>query len=519
MEAIGLLTPVVDHAITPVVDHTINPVVRQVGYLVNYKSNVHNLETQTRELLHAKERLQHDVDQELRKVGQKTEADVEEWLTKVNKIIDEAHQFMEDERQAKKCLNGFCRYQPSRKAAKMSQKIMVELQKSKEFPRLTYSTPLQDIWTTVGYQAFQSRTSIVTRILEEFKKDNINIIGIYGMAGVGKTTLVKQVARKAEEDMLFDNVVKVEVRQNTEAERIQIEIAEKLGLKFGEYGTLIGRENIVRQSGMGFDEKHTVAGRARILSNYIKDKKILIIFYDVWEELDLEKLGVPVGMCKILLTSRTKDVLSSKMGIQTNVQLDPLNEEDTRALFQTIVGDVVKDPDIEKVAIEVASECKGLPILVVTVANALKGKKLHSWNDVLRSLKLCDGDELLQKAYSGIEWSYNQLEGEQVKSLFLIFSMLGVRYYILSDMLKYTMGLGLFQGINTMEEANDRLHSLVDKLKDYCLLLDTNGRITMHDLTVKLLEKLHQQVNISYQKDMEMSSRSGQSKRSLKSAQ
>ncbi|KAF3447924.1 hypothetical protein FNV43_RR08631 [Rhamnella rubrinervis] len=482
MESIALLTPVVDHAITSVV--------RQVGYLINYKSNVHNLETQTRELIHAKERLQHDVDEELRKVGQKTEADVEEWLTEVNKIIDEAHQFMEDERHAKKCLNGFCRYHPSRKAAKLSQKIMAELQKRKEFPRLTYSTPLQDIWTTVGYLAFQSRTSIVTQILEDFRKDNTDLIGIYGMGGVGKTTFVKQVARKAEEDKLFDNVVKVEVKQNTEAERIQIEIAEKLGLKFGEYGTLIGRELIVRQSGMGFGEKHTVPGRARILSNFIKDKKILVIFDDVWEELELEKLGVPVGTCKILLTSRTKDVLSSKMGIQTNIQLDTLNEEDTWALFQTIVGDAAKDPNIEKVAIEVASECKGLPILVVTVANALKGKKLHSWNDVLRSLKSGDGNELLQKAYSGIEWSYNQLEGEQVKALFLIFSMLGQRYYHLSDVLKYTMGLGLFEGINAMEEANDRLHSLVNKLKDYCLLLDTNGIITMHDLTREVARKI-----------------------------
>ncbi|KAF3447929.1 hypothetical protein FNV43_RR08636 [Rhamnella rubrinervis] len=492
MEAIDLLTPVVDHAITPVVDHTINPVVRQVGYLVNYKSNVHNLETQTRELLHAKERLQHDVDQELRKVGQKTEADVEEWLTKVNKIIDEAHRFTEDERQAKKCLNGFCRYHPSRKAAKLSQKIMVELQKRKEFPRLTYSTPLQDIWTTVGYLAFQSRTSIVTRILEEFRKDNIDMIGIYGMGGVGKTTLVKQVARKAEKEKLFDIVVKVEVKQNTEAERIQIEIAEKLGLKFGEYGTLIGREHIFRQSGMGFDEKQTVVGRARILSNYIKDKKILVIFDDVWEELDLEKLGVPVGTCKILLTSRAREVLSSKMGAQKDFMLKVLNEEETWRLFEHTVGDdAVKDPDIRKVAIDVANECKGLPISVVTVAKALKGKRLHTWKDALRNLR---GKRMLEAAYSGIEWSYNQLDGEEAK-LFLICGILIDGYYSLKYLLRYTMGLGLslFEGINTMEEAYDKFCSLVDRLKDSCLLLDVNNgnwAVTMHDLTRDVARKI-----------------------------
>ena len=321
MESISLLTPVVEYII--------KPVVRQVGYLINYKSNVQNLEVQTQKLVHAKTRLQHDVVEELRKAGQKKEDDVEEWLKKVNLIIDEANQFLVDERQASKCLYGFCRYHPSRKATKLAQTMVDELETRKNFPRLTYSTSLRDIWTTDGYIDFQSRTSIVPQILEELKKDDIHMIGVYGMGGVGKTTLVNQVARKAEDDKLFDNVVNVEVKQNTDVERIQKEIAENLGLKFDGYGTA---------TGLGLDEKPTVAGRARILSNYVKDKKILVIFDDVWEELDLEKLGVPVGMCKLLVTSRSKEVLSSKMGIETNIQLDVLNEEDTWALFKKTVG-------------------------------------------------------------------------------------------------------------------------------------------------------------------------------------
>ena len=43
-------------------------------------------------------------------------------------------------------------------------------------------------------------------------------------------------------------------------------------------------------------------------------------------------------MCKLLVTSRSKEVLSSKMGIETNIQLDVLNEEDTWALFKKTVG-------------------------------------------------------------------------------------------------------------------------------------------------------------------------------------
>ncbi|KAF3448145.1 hypothetical protein FNV43_RR08856 [Rhamnella rubrinervis] len=57
-----------------------------------------------------------------------------------------------------------------------------------------------------------------------------------------------------------------------------------------------------------------------------------------------------------------------------------------------------------------------------------------------------------------------------------------------------TLGLelSLFEGTNTIEEANDRLYSSVDKLKDYCLLLDTDedGIVTMHDLTRDVARKI-----------------------------
>lgn len=46
------------------------------------------------------------------------------------------------------------------------------------------------------------------------------------------------------------------------------------------------------------------------------------------------------------------------------------------------------------------------------------------------------------------------------------------------------MGLGLFKNVNTLEEARNALHSLVEKLKDSCMLLDgfDNTCVRMHDL-------------------------------------
>ncbi|XP_060674223.1 disease resistance protein At4g27190-like [Ziziphus jujuba] len=462
-----------------IADYTIEPVARQVGCVIYLKRNVDNLNSEVEKLVDAKGRVQHSVDEALRKCH-KIEADVEKWLKKVDEMIAEANEFLKDENQVKKkCLFGLCpslissRYRPSRKATKLAQKV-VEIQKAGAFPSVSYTTPPEDIWTSrVGYHAFESRFSIVTEIMKELTDSNIHMIGIYGMAGVGKTTLVKEIARRAEKQKLF-KVAKVEVRQNTDLNRIQKEIAEKFGLELN--GDL------------------TMAGRARLLTDYIKkNKNILVILDDVWEMLDLETLGLPFGICKVLLTSRKRDLLSSEIGTQKELRLEVLEEEESWSLFENIVADNVKDLDIRDTGIQVSKRCGGLPILVVTLAKALRGKSLHSWGEALRLQKMCEGKEMHEKAYSGIEWSYNQLEGEEVKSLLLICGMLG-KFHAFVDLLKYTKGLGLslFEGINTMEEAHSRLQSLVDKLKDSCLLLDTTDKewLEMHDLTHDVARKI-----------------------------
>lgn len=44
------------------------------------------------------------------------------------------------------------------------------------------------------YETFNSRESILRNIMDALKDVNVSKIGVYGMAGVGKTTLVKKVA-------------------------------------------------------------------------------------------------------------------------------------------------------------------------------------------------------------------------------------------------------------------------------------------------------------------------------------
>ena len=99
--------------------------------------------------------------------------------------------------------------------------------------------------------------------------------------------------------------------------------------------------------------------------------------------------------------------------------------------------------------------------------------------------------------YSTLELSYKHLEGDEVKSfLFLLCGLMSNKIYI-DDLLKYGMGLRLFQGTNTLEEAKNRIDTLVDSLKASKLLLDIghNSFVRMHDVVrdvaIAIVSKVH----------------------------
>ncbi|XP_050109740.1 disease resistance protein At4g27190-like [Malus sylvestris] len=451
---------------------TVQPVGRQAGYIFHHKRNLKNLESQLENLGTSRNQVQHTVN-EVKRKGRNVDIDVEKWLTRVDEITAEAKELLKDEQAAKaRCLHGWCpnlflRYQLSKKTKKMVQGVL-QLHVNKEFPRFSFRAPPQEIWSipTEEYEAFESRAATVKKIMEELRNPNTNMIGVYGIGGVGKTTLIKEVFRQATKEELFDDVVLVlDVKQNPDLERIQKEIAEKLGLDVLE--------------------NQTIAGRARILCDRLRDTEILVILDDVWERIDLEALGLPRRVCKILLTCRSREILSSEMRTQKEFGLHVLGEEETWSLFEKMAGDAVKDPAIRTVATEVAQKCGGLPVLVVTVASALRNRRtLHAWKDALRRLKRFGKEELTEKVYSALGWSYDQLGDEELKPLFLLCGITGRNYIFLGDLLKYCIGLGLFKNINTVEEARNALHSLVEKLKDACLLLDgyDNTSVRMHDL-------------------------------------
>ena len=52
-----------------------------------------------------------------------------------------------------------------------------------------------------------------------------------------------------------------------------------------------------------------------------------------------------------------------------------------------MVGDSLKDQNLQSIATEVSKECAGLPLALVTVAKTLKNKNETEWKDALQQLR------------------------------------------------------------------------------------------------------------------------------------
>ncbi|XP_048444556.1 probable disease resistance protein At1g15890 [Pyrus x bretschneideri] len=405
MEIVSLIVGIVDK-------YAVEPARRQVGYLTHCKSKLEKLQTEVHKLSAARERLVLKV-VEAEERGETIHTDVQNWRKHADKITEEANELRKPDTQAKmSCLRGVCpnpvlRYKLGRTSTKLKQAVveLVELHAKKDFASISYNVRPQDVSVVSDkhYEAFDSRNLTVKKIMDELRIPNTDLILVYGIGGVGKTTLVEQVLRQAVKEKLFADAVMVRSVQNPDLEGIQKEIARKLGMEV--------------------QESETMSIRALHLCDRVKDKKVLVILDNIWESIDLEAVGLPcLPNCRILLTSRTRKLLSSDKRLQKDFELRVLNEEEAWRLFETKAGDVVNNPDIRTVATDVAKKCGGLPLLVVTVASSLRNRStLPVWKNAFSRLKVFDNeDPAEQEAYSALEWSYNQLDDQKLKPLFLI---------------------------------------------------------------------------------------------------
>ncbi|XP_040992925.1 disease resistance protein At4g27190-like [Juglans microcarpa x Juglans regia] len=315
----------------------------------------------------------------------------------------------------------------------------------------------------------------LAKIMALLSEDKNGIIGIWGMGGIGKTNLVRNLNNKLLENnsnLRFSCVIWVTVSKNLDIKKLQMGIASRLRLNLEERS---GADRIAIQ----------------LHQRLLKEESFLLILDDVWKKVDLDILGVPRpevhSGSKIILTSRSLDVCRDML-TDFNVELSVLRDEDAWKLFSRYATDVVSLEHITPLAEAICSECKGLPLAIITVGAAMRGKTnpevwKHALNQLRRSVPCAAGVE--EALYKPLKWSYDSLEGKDLKACFLYCSLFPEDFSIkIDELVWYWLAEGLINDGEKYEDFYSRVISLIENLKDACLLEDGSyeGTVKMHDV-------------------------------------
>ncbi|XP_022733515.1 putative disease resistance protein At3g14460 isoform X2 [Durio zibethinus] len=448
-----------------------------VSYFFRFGKIVEEFKNRRKELELKSDRVKNDVEEAIRQ-NEVIEEDVQHWRKRAEKELEET-QCLEAQIERMKCFN-WCpswgwRYCLSKKVAKKTISID-KLLVSCNFPRVGHRKPPEGIefFPSKDFMPNESSNFTFNEIIKALNTDGVNMIGLYGMPGVGKTTLAKEVGRHAKEQNLFDKVVMATMSQTPNINKIQDKIAELLGLKF---------------------EVSTEEGKAEELWRRLQGvEKILVIIDDVWNQFKLRAVGIPFGVehegCKVLLTTRLQQVCD-RMNCQQKFQLDILSEGEAWTLLEDTAGLKDVSSRLKDVAKEVASECMGLPLAIVTIGNALKGASLDGWqaaNKRLKDSRHLDNEEVSEDIYNCLKLSYDYLKGDNIRTCFLLCSLFPEDWNIkIEELVMLAIGHGLFSHIFFIEDLRREIREVLRNLQKSGLLLRTDDDgderyVSMHDV-------------------------------------
>ena len=219
-----------------IAEYLVAPVGQWLCYSFHYDDNIKNMTDRVNNLGATRDGMQNRVKAAENNV-ENIAADVYLWLKEVDDIMEKAKEVLEADKEKKNSSQGACLNLKQRhKHSKTAKKMLLEIDKllkNVNFDHFSQRPASQDLVTSTytDYMPFNSRMSIMEELMEALGDTAINLIGVWGMPGVGKSTLVNEVAKKVKEEKLFDEVAISIVKQNSSLKQIQTEISDALDLR------------------------------------------------------------------------------------------------------------------------------------------------------------------------------------------------------------------------------------------------------------------------------------------------
>ncbi|KAF8019419.1 hypothetical protein BT93_G0179 [Corymbia citriodora subsp. variegata] len=297
----------------------------------------------------------------------------------------------------------------------------------------------------------------VEEILGFLRERNVKSIGLWGMVGIGKTTIMQNLNNNEEVEKMFDIVIWVSVSKAWSIEKVQYAITRRLKLK------VEGGVNTVET--------------AQLISNKLGGMRYLLLLDEVWDPLHLHEIGIPNNGkdSKVVIASRFFESCR-KMNVDELVHMKRLSNSDAYKMFEEKVGRIIINPNIIPIAKLMVKECSGLPLLIDKVARTFRNKKnIHLWRDGLRSLRRWPSiqSEGLDEVLEFLQFCYEDLDEKDKKDCFLYGALFPEERDIFVDYLMdcwKVEGFLFLHNIDEFKDARGRGHKILEDLINASLL-------------------------------------------------
>jgi hypothetical protein len=311
--------------------------------------------------------------------------------------------------------------------------------------------------------------------LEESMKDvvkileNVSVIGLVGMGGVGKTTLAMEVYNHFLSCRHFEHYCFLkDVRSNQ---------------------TSILQNEVLRDLGVGFESCcNDEAEYTRKLRGALKDRRVLVIVDDISDANQFKALFPEINElmisgleCRIVITSRSRDVLMDALKTvpadsKALYEVQELNKSDSRRLFNihAFMSETPSEGFVE-LADTISDACGGLPLSLTVMGHygfyknepddyeiwVESVKILHEHPEIIHQLRIC----------------YDMLPTHGHRAMFLDIAcmLIGVKQEIAMTIWKSCSNCSC----SCSKTPATSLRNLIDRS---LVSLDEDDRLRMHDV-------------------------------------
>ncbi|GLT98335.1 hypothetical protein SLE2022_158440 [Rubroshorea leprosula] len=324
-------------------------------------------------------------------------------------------------------------------------------------------------------------SKIVDLLINSSNKQPLSVISIWGMGGLGKTTLVKSVLKDEKISKHFGKIMFVCVSEDFDVKRILKEIFESLtqmSCSIENLSTLV----------------ETIRGK-------LENENYLLILDDVWNEDSLKWEALRGCLLEInknrgrrmVVTTRSEKVALTMGTVDEHMyHLKGLKHEECWSIMeQRAFGDsLVPNPELEGIGRQIAKKCGGVPLVANVIGAAMGNKKDRcEW----LSIKNLDAwDSLKDDREDGIQrilqLSFDRLPSSTLKQCFAFCSILPKDYPIQKEVLiQLWMAEGYLQPPEGSSMVTEDIgNKCFNDLLSYSLFeeeRDSHGNIyKMHDL-------------------------------------